>query len=348
MDRDHGRAPNRAQPHDDPHRDSPLRLRVGVVVIGRNEGERLTRALRSIPAGVPSVYVDSASSDDSVSRAEALGVEAIGISPPLSAARARNVGAEFLRNANVDWIQFLDGDSTLDPKWLEHAGARLDREAEIMVLAGAQSERSHECVFTRLFDIELDRAPGEVDSVGGNALYQARAFHAVGGFDATLVAGEEAELCARLRARGGRVVRDAAPMAEHDAGNLRPRDWWRRAVRTGHAYCDGAARTADAVPRGLRRFVLSRLVWSVLLPALAIGAIPLTEGLSATLLALYPIQAVRIGRSFRAGRPLNDRVLYGLATVAGTLPELWGATRWRVAHLRRSSSTAHFEKPAAP
>jgi len=48
----------------------------GVVVIGRNEGERLKRCLRSIPTGYPVVYVDSGSSDDSV--AFALSTGAIG------------------------------------------------------------------------------------------------------------------------------------------------------------------------------------------------------------------------------------------------------------------------------
>ena len=39
---------------------------IGIVVIARNEGERLRRCLASVPAGVGQVvYADSASTDDS-------------------------------------------------------------------------------------------------------------------------------------------------------------------------------------------------------------------------------------------------------------------------------------------
>ena len=50
--------------------------RTGLVAIGRNEGERLKRCLRSVPAGVPVVYVDSGSTDGSVDFAQQLGVAA--------------------------------------------------------------------------------------------------------------------------------------------------------------------------------------------------------------------------------------------------------------------------------
>lgn len=42
---------------------------IGLVAIGRNEGERLKRCLQSVPLDVPVVYVDSASTDGSVESA---------------------------------------------------------------------------------------------------------------------------------------------------------------------------------------------------------------------------------------------------------------------------------------
>ena len=68
---------------------------IGVVVIGRNEGQRLERCLRSLAQGADKVmYVDSGSTDGSLQLAANLGVEvlALDMSTPFTAARARNEG----------------------------------------------------------------------------------------------------------------------------------------------------------------------------------------------------------------------------------------------------------------
>ena len=41
-------------------------MTVGIVAIGRNEGDRLRRCLQTLDLGVPVVYVDSASTDGSL------------------------------------------------------------------------------------------------------------------------------------------------------------------------------------------------------------------------------------------------------------------------------------------
>ena len=75
---------------------------VGVVVIGRNEGERLMLCLDSLQrAGAPLthlVYVDSGSTDGSVERVRARGVDAITIDKPFTA-RRRAVGSPTRRGA---------------------------------------------------------------------------------------------------------------------------------------------------------------------------------------------------------------------------------------------------------
>ncbi len=51
---------------------------VGVIVIGRNEGERLKRCLNSLRHDCPvMVYVDSGSTDGSVEFAESIGVKVV-------------------------------------------------------------------------------------------------------------------------------------------------------------------------------------------------------------------------------------------------------------------------------
>ena len=71
-------------------------------MIGRNEGERLKRCLRSLLAqgAGPIVYVDSGSSDDSVAFSASLGVHVVNLdtSVPFTMARGRNAGfAEIAR-----------------------------------------------------------------------------------------------------------------------------------------------------------------------------------------------------------------------------------------------------------
>ena len=63
---------------------------------------------------------------------------------------------------------------------------------------------------------------------------------AVGGFRDDLIAGEEPELCVRLRAKGWRIWRLDAEMALHDAAMTRFSQWWRRATRGGYAFAQGA------------------------------------------------------------------------------------------------------------
>ncbi len=56
----------------------------------------------------------------------------------------------------------------------------------------------------------------------------------MGGFDPTAAAGEEPELCQRLRKAGWSIWRVDAEMTRHDLGMTRFRQWWRRQYRSGY------------------------------------------------------------------------------------------------------------------
>ena len=104
---------------------------IGVVAIGRNEGERLRRCLECArPAwALTIVYVDSGSTDDSIALARSRGVEVVELdmSAPFSAARARNAGFERLSQIDpgVRFVQFLDGDCEVADGWLDRAPRRV-------------------------------------------------------------------------------------------------------------------------------------------------------------------------------------------------------------------------------
>src|SRR5690242_10244250 len=105
-------------------------MKVGFVVIGRNEGPRLEQCLRSVLAVCERVvYADSASTDESSAIAERLGIDVVSLAEDgrLSAARGRNVGyAELaIRFPECDAVQFLDGDCVLQTGWIERGTAFL-------------------------------------------------------------------------------------------------------------------------------------------------------------------------------------------------------------------------------
>ncbi len=114
---------------------------IGVVVIGRNEGARLRRCLASVQrAGVPVIYVDSASSDASVDVARAHAAHVVELDPdePLCAARARNAGKNALQELYPEctFVCFVDGDCELAQGWIAAASYFLtshDRLAAVAV-----------------------------------------------------------------------------------------------------------------------------------------------------------------------------------------------------------------------
>jgi GT2 family glycosyltransferase len=336
---------------------------IGVIAIGRNEGERLRRCLTSVigQAGCAAVvYVDSNSSDGSVGLARALGADVVELdmSLPFSAARARNAGFERLRRAHpqVEFVQFIDGDCEVAAGWLEIARTALVTRLELAAVCGRRRERHPErSVYNRLADIEWDTPVGDARSCGGDAMLRAAAFRQVGGYDPSVIAGEEPEMCVRLRALGWKVARLDAEMTLHDADMTRFAQFWRRMVRTGHAFAEGAWMHGRPPERHAARETRSIVLWGLLLPLAIIAAawpLPLA---STVLAALYPFQAARV--AIREGRrrklPAGDAWAYAAALIGGKFPQLIGAMKFwsgkllgrRIALIEYKTAAAHCPTP---
>src|SRR5262245_37385433 len=134
-------------------------MRCAVVVIGRNEGERLQRCLQSLCSNALVVYVDSGSTDGSVEWARAQGAEVIelDVTTPFTAARARNAGWHRLRSRAPEcpYVQFVDGDCEITGGWLNQAVAFLDTHDRVGVVAGRLRERHPErSIYNRLCERE--------------------------------------------------------------------------------------------------------------------------------------------------------------------------------------------------
>jgi len=309
--------------------------RIGVVAIGRNEGDRLRRCLKSVVQRVAQVvYVDSGSTDGSVEFARSLEVEVVelDISIPFTAARARNAGFERLMELHpqIDYVQFVDGDCEIVDGWLERAQQELDTRPEIVVVCGRRRERFPEAtLYNRLCDIEWNTPVGETKACGGDAMMRVSALRAVNGYNATLIAGEEPELCVRLRQNGGKIFRLDAEMTLHDAEMTRFSQWWKRSVRAGYAYAEGAWLHGAPPERHWVKETRSIRLWGLLIPAVALFSALPSKGLSLILLAAYPLMAYRIYQyACQAGLAPRDAWLFGAACMLAKLPQAQGQLRF--------------------
>lgn len=303
---------------------------VGIVVIGRNEGTRLVRCLRSASLGPTHlIYVDSGSTDSSVADARELGAHVVELDSktPFTAARARDTGFEALAEVRPDiqYVQFIDGDCELDPDWIDTAIGFLEKHPDVALVCGRRRERRPDAsVYNRLCDDEWDTPVGEALSCGGDSMVRAKAYKDCGGFRPSLICGEEPEFCVRLRQRGWKVWRLDADMTLHDAAMFRFRDWWRRNVRTGFGFAQ-VSRLHRASPHGIWRQETKRaLLWGGLLPALILCA-GLWQPAGFLAVGVYPLQIATIA-SRRDWRVPYSWV-YASFLVLAKFPECYGVLK---------------------
>ena len=307
---------------------------VGIVVIGRNEGARLAGCLASVAgSGCAVVYVDSDSSDDSAAIAARFGVELLQLdrSRLLSAARARNAG--FVRLATslpgLRFVQFVDGDCTLEPGWIEASAHALAREPRYAAVVGHLRERHAQATpYNRLCALEWRSPPGKLEDYGrfgGIAMIRAEVFSELGGFRSDMIAGEDSELAVRMALAGHAVAKIDRAMATHDAAMTRFGQWWRRAVRAGHAIGERARLNGRSHVRDCVHERNSTLFWGVVLPlAIALSAL-IAPAVSVLLIAGYPALAVRVWRARRrTGDGRAEAALYAAFIVLGKFANALG------------------------
>ena len=305
--------------------------RFGAIAVGRNEGERLKRCIASLSTASVVVYVDSGSTDGSAQWARKHGVEVVDLDMrlPFTAARARNAGFRRLREIDPDltYVQFLDGDCELVNGWTEYAIAFLIERPDVAVVCGRLRERHPErSVYNWLCDREWQVEPGEVQLCGGIAMVRVDAFEAVSGFREDLIAGEEPELCVRLRRIGWRIWRLDTEMALHDAAMMRFGQWWRRALRSGYAFAEGAYLHGSLPERHWVWESGRAWLWGIILPVacLMVGVILGPWGWVAWL--IYPLQVLR--QAVRNQGSPSQRTLVALFQVLARFPEACGQIKF--------------------
>jgi len=317
---------------------------VAVVAIGRNEGERLRACLMSVvPLAACVVYVDSGSTDDSVAMARGMGVDVLQLDPHVTftAALARNAGWRRVceLTPEVEYIQFVDGDCAVVESWMPQAHAFLQAHPDVVAVCGRRRERHPErSVYNLLCDLEWASPIGEAKACGGDVMMRAAPLESVGGYRDSLIAGEEPELCVRLRAKGWRVWRLDAEMTLHDAAMTRIGQWWKRSMRAGFTFAEGAHLHGAPPERHRVRESRRAWVWGLCIPLAVFAGALLWNAWILVALLVYPLQMLRL---FLASEgPTRARAWRAVFMVLGKFAEAFGQLKYLA--LRLSGGTARL------
>jgi GT2 family glycosyltransferase len=327
---------------------------LGVVIIGRNEGERLRRCLTSVVGrGLPVVYVDSNSTDGSVALARVMGAQVVELdmARPFTMGRGRNEGWARLQeiDSEVHFIQFVDGDCELVGGWLERALEVIESRPEVAVVCGRRRERYPErSIYNRLADIEWNSPIGEAKSCGGDALIRVEALRQVGGYNPTMIAGEEPDMCVRLRQHNWIILRIDAEMTLHDIAMTRFSQWWKRCERGGFAFAQGVVMHGRPPERHWVHELRSTILWGLVSPLLILALAWPTRGASLVLALAYPLQALRIARrQHNLGMSASDARLWGWNCILCRFPNALGVLRYGSSRLSgRHQSLIEYKEPS--
>lgn len=317
---------------------------VSVVIIGRNEGERLIRCITSVkemefdPAQYEIIYVDSGSTDGSQEAAAKLGARVFELETTKpTAAKGRNKGAH---EAEGSLLFFLDGDTIVNPSFLTKAVNFLKEHEDVAAVSGFRKEIHPEnSIYNKILDLEWLHNEGEAQYCGGDTVMRKDALLQAGGYKEDLIAGEEPELCFRIRKNNWRIFTIAEPMTGHDLNIRNFSGYWRRNLRSGHA-CAEVAVLTDGETFGAE----SKRNW--IQSGVYLGASSLLLGFL-QLWAVFPIlagYALMVFRNMRRNRwrklPFGTALIYGMHAhvvwfpiMCGQIQYYWNRKRNRGGHI---------------
>lgn len=314
--------------------------KLSVVVIGRNESSRLQRCLESVLAmrrgswELELIYVDSGSIDRSTAIAEDLGAKVIALKPERpTAALGRNAG---WRIATGDIVLFLDGDTVLDENFVAEALSHFEDPQIACVWGHRRESDPKQSWYVRVLDLDWVYAPGWAEFCGGDALFRRDVLEVVGGFDETLIAGEEPEMCRRILQQGYRIFHADLAMTKHDLAIRSFGQYWRRASRAGHAYAEVSTRFSKENDRfwsaevQRNRLRAGMLTGSILLGVAASGIL---HSMLPLLLMLLWFATLAVRTAWKARWKSTDRVsllLYGIHSHLQQVPIFYGQMRYLV------------------
>ena len=306
-------------------------IEFGAVAIGRNEGDRLVSCIQSLSHASTIIYVDSGSNDGSLEKARGLGADAIALdlSVPFTAGRARNAGFKRLQRVapQLQFVQFVDGDCELTPGWTDAAILFLSERPDIAAVCGKLRERYPDrSIYNWLCQQEWNGPIGDISSCAGNVMLRASSLSSIGGYREDVIAAEEDELCVRLRAAHWKIWRLDRWMATHDAAMMHFGQWWKRTMRTGYAFAQGADLHGAPPERHFVSEFRRALAWGIGIPVFCTAAMVVFGPIATLALLAYPLQLLRLTAS--GSGATRDRARIAFFHVLARFPESLGVLRY--------------------
>ena len=321
---------------------------IGIVIIGRNEGKRLIDCLDSLSEFMPQVvYVDSASTDASVFEAQNRGAHVVSLdmTKAFTAARARNAGFDAITSLfpDIKFVQFLDGDCIVNANWIPQAIDFLNSKPAVAVVCGRRREiYPRHSVYNNLCDQEWNTPLGEAKACGGDALMRVDVLKLVGGYNNSLIAGEEPELCIRIRQAGFLVWRLDAEMTLHDAAITKLSQWWKRTMRGGYAFAEGAFMHGDKPEYHWVTETKRAWIWGALLPIVILLAMLINPLTGLILLLIYPLQILRL--TFKSQHAFKDAFIQSTFITLGKFAEATGQIKfWMNRILKKQTKIIEYK-----
>jgi GT2 family glycosyltransferase len=305
--------------------------KVVIVVIGRNEGKRLRNCLKEVlKQSDQVVYVDSGSTDSSVDLAASLNVRIVELSDdvPFTAARARNAGLNLAAEVwtEIAYVQFLDGDCLLEDHWLNTAEIFLDDNPHVAVVCGMRTEQwPYKSVYNMFCNIEWNASIGQVTASGGDFMVRVKSMQEVGGFNDHLIAGEEPELCFRLRKAGWTIWRLDQCMTKHDANMTRFSQWAKRTERSGYAFQKTYFIHRLSSEKFNQRELQSIYFWGLVYPSVVLGIGFMLYSPFLIVLLAYPLKVIQISLRFIPVYGVKLSSAYAVSLFVGKFFQVKGA-----------------------
>jgi len=251
--------------------------RIDIVIIGLNSSQRLKACLESVKScrypktKISIIYADGGSTDDSILIAKSSGCICVRAESCLpTPGSQRNAG---WRMGSAEYIQFIDSDTLLDKEWLGKAVLAFFSE-EMGAICGDRRElKPTETIFNWIGDLEWNGRPGETETFGGDVLISRVALEATGGYDPSLIAGEDPELSYRVRRAGFKILRLGESMTKHDLAMHTLGQYLKRAYRSGYAYAEV--------------HYLHRNFWAKEVSRILLRSVPFIVGLIAIIASFY-------------------------------------------------------------
>jgi cellulose synthase/poly-beta-1,6-N-acetylglucosamine synthase-like glycosyltransferase len=221
-------------------------------------------------------------------------------------------------------VQFVDGDCEVREGWLEQALSFLKAEPKFAIACGRRRERYPEqTIYNKLCDMEWDTPIGEAIACGGDALVRVTAMKDVEGYRENLIAGEEPEMCFRMRQQGWKIMRIDREMTWHDAAMTNVSQWWKRHKRAGHAYAESYFLHGSSEEKFRQRENLRIIFWSLLL--VFVVTLSFVSAWFLLLSSFYLMQVARLTIKERnQGLLLKDSFILAASNVFSKFPQMLG------------------------